>query len=409
MRILAAALCLQLLYLSSYCYGEDKTVAPVVEVVGSSECSECHKANVEPSKAFQGLRVTIDCKTASGEINRRGVGGLDKQGKFKVALGHDLVQDGNLKEECYAQLHSASSEPCPVLDTFDSTKVVFRSTEQGKHTFGLAGGKLKFSPETCNAAFFLPYFKHPPLPSFPPFPKGHPWFKPLPKDHPWFKHFTFPPLPLPPPVPGYQPPVIKKPPVYKPPVYKPPVIHKPPVVKKPCPPPTPIHKAPPLPPVPVYKPPPVIKKPPLYKPPVIKKPPVYKPPIIKKPCPPPKHEAPVLPPPVPVYKPPIMKKPCPPPTPKHEAPVPPPPVPVYKPPVIKKPCPPIFKVPLPPPIPVYKKPLPPLPPVYLPPPVPIYKPLPPLPKFPPLYKPPCPPLPEHPYLPKLPPYPPHHP
>lgn len=54
MRILAAAFFVQLLYLSSSCYGEDKTAAPAVQVVGFGECAECQKTNVKPSKAFQG-------------------------------------------------------------------------------------------------------------------------------------------------------------------------------------------------------------------------------------------------------------------------------------------------------------------------------------------------------------------
>lgn len=55
MRIFAAAFCLQLLYLSSFCYGEDKTAAAAaVEVVGFGECADCQKTNVDPSKAFEG-------------------------------------------------------------------------------------------------------------------------------------------------------------------------------------------------------------------------------------------------------------------------------------------------------------------------------------------------------------------
>lgn len=243
--------------------------------------------------------MAINCKTAGGEIKRRGVGALDKQGKFTVSLGHEMVLDSKLKEDCYAQLHSASAKPCPAAhNSFDSSKVVFRSNEQGKHTFGLAG-KLKFSPLTCASAFFWPYFKHPQLPPLPKLP-------PFPKDHPWIKHFLKPPFyqkPLTPLVPIYVKPLPPLVPVYKKPlpphvpVYNKPPVYKPPKIKKPCLPPVPLYnplpkiKKPLLPPVPVYKPLPPIpiyKKPlppliPIYKPlpPIPKFPPIYKPP-----CPP---------------------------------------------------------------------------------------------------------------------------
>ncbi|KAK4752071.1 hypothetical protein SAY87_020869 [Trapa incisa] len=274
MRILAAAaaFCLQLLYLSSSCYGEaDKTA---VEVVGFGECADCQKTNVDPSKAFQGLRVTINCKTASGEVKRRGAGALDEMGKFTVALRPEMVVGGKLMEDCYAQLVGASAEPCPAASSIASSKVVFKSMGQGgKHTFGLAG-KLMFSPSTCTSAFLWPYFK--PLPPIPIYKKPCPPLPPI----------IYKPLP---PIPIYKkpfPPIIYKPlppiPIYKKPF--PPIIYKPlppiPIYKKPFPPI--IYK--PLPPIPIYtKPfPPIIYKPlppfPIYKHPL--------PPITKPPCPP---------------------------------------------------------------------------------------------------------------------------
>ncbi|XVE48908.1 hypothetical protein DITRI_Ditri01bG0039500 [Diplodiscus trichospermus] len=357
-----------------------------VEVVGVGECADCAENNFETSQAFSGLRVTIDCKPENGEFKTRGSGVLDKEGNFRVSLPEDLVKDGKLKEECYAQLHSASAAACPAHGGLESSKIVFKSTSDGKHKFGLKG-KLKFSPVTCASAFLWPHHKYPPfpkwnhpLPKFPPLKSFH---HPLPKlpPHPPLKSFhhhypIFPPIykkPLPPPIPVYKPPPV---PVYKKPLPPPVPIYKPPpvpVYTKPLPPPVPIYKPPP---VPVYKkplPPPV----PIYKPPVYKPPPV---PVYTKP----------LPPPVPVYKPP--------PVPVYEKPLPPP-VPIYKPPVYKPPVP-VYEKPLPPPVPIYKpKPLPPI----------RHKPLPPLPKIPPFPKKPCPPLPKLPPLPKIPPKYFHHP
>ena len=227
---------------------------------------------------FAGLKVTIDCKPENGEFKTRGVGELDEEGKFKVSLPNDVVKDGKLKEECYAQLHSASAAPCPAHNGLESSKIVFKSKTDEKHTFGLAG-KLKFSPVTCTSAFLWP---HPPITKPLPLPT---WKLPPSKNfhHPYlFPPKVFPPLPekiFPPLPPKVFPPIHKKPllphvPIYKPkpkpPIFKPhPVpIYKPkpkPPIFKPLPPPIPIYKPLP-PPVPIYKPlPPIPKIPPFHK------------------------------------------------------------------------------------------------------------------------------------------------
>ncbi|KAL0384020.1 UNVERIFIED_CONTAM: protein XAP5 CIRCADIAN TIMEKEEPER [Sesamum radiatum] len=287
----------------SLCNADDK----ISKVVGTAHCADCKDFNFKIAHSFSGLHVTIDCKLKNGDVKRVAAGELDQQGNFNVPLPQDLVEDGRktLKEECYAQLHSAAAVPCPAHNGLEASKIVFKSQANGITTFG-------------------------PI-------------KPLPPPVPIYK--PKPPViePLPPPVPIYKP----KPPVYNPPKKPCPPKQKPPVVK-PLPPPVPVYK--PKPPVIKPLPPPV----PIYKP----KPPVYIPP--KKPCPPIKPNPPVykppvakpIPPPVPIYKPPVVK-PLPPPVPIYEPPVVkplPPPTPIYKPPVVK---------PLPPPF--YKKPCPPLP------------------------------------------------
>ncbi|XP_019054681.1 PREDICTED: proline-rich protein 4-like isoform X3 [Nelumbo nucifera] len=280
------------------------------QVLGVGECVDCKKNNIKSSHAFSGLRVAIECKDANGQLKTRGAGELDKQGKFTVKIPREIVKDdGELKEECFAQLHSASNAPCPTHNGLESSKIILQSNkENGKHKFGPAG-KLAFSPITCTSAFLWPHFNYPPLPKLLPFPTTHPWF-----NHPWYKPLPkmhFPPLVFPPLPPKY----------FHPPIYK-----------KPFPPPVPVYEKPLPPPAPVYE----------------------------KPLPPPVH---VEPPPVPVYV-----KPLPPPVPVYAKPLPPP-VPIYKPPstpTYKKPCPPIIPhlPPLPkfPPIPklppIYKKPLP---------------------------------------------------
>ncbi|TKY75472.1 Proline-rich protein 2 [Spatholobus suberectus] len=245
-------------------YGDHRTV----EVVGHGECADCRENNIKNSHAFSGLRVTVDCKSAHGHFRTRGASALDEYGNFKVSLPQDMVEDGELKEDCYAQLHSASAEPCPSLG---NSKIVTKSMSDDKHTLGPAGGKLRFSLALCTSAFFWHFFKHPHFP-FPPKGNDYPPYPPKDKE----------PKPLPP-VPVY-----KKPPAPVP-TYKKPPTTPPPVVKKPCPPkektpsPTPVYK--PLPPsTPISKPPPTM--PPFFKffPPF---------PFKKKPCPPlPKMEPP---------------------------------------------------------------------------------------------------------------------
>ncbi|KAK3029018.1 hypothetical protein RJ639_040070, partial [Escallonia herrerae] len=274
------------LFSASFCYGVDKTV----EVVGVGECADCKASNIKTSQALSGLRVTIECKTKKGELKTRAVGHLNGEGKFKVSLPQEFIQDGKLKQECYAQLHSASATPCATHEGLEASKIVFQSKSDEKHTFSTKG-KLKFSSAVCTSKFLWPYFKYPPLPTLPPLPPlkffGHPYlFPPLP------------PKPLPPPIP------INKFPL------PPPV----PIYVKPLPPPVPVYVKPLPPPVPVYKPPVYVPKPPVYTPkphpPVyVPKPPVYTPkphPPVYVPKPPvytPKPHPPVYVPKPPVYTP----------------------------------------------------------------------------------------------------------
>ena len=160
--------------------------------------------------------MTIECKVNKGHFVTEGSGNIDEEGKFglKISPHHDIVSDdGALKEECYAQLHSAAGTLCPAHNGLESTKSVFLYKSGDKHVLGLKQN-MKFSPELCVSKFFWP------MPKFPPF-KG--------SEHPF---------PLPPP--------FELPPFPK--------------FKKPCPPPVPVHEPPPKvelpPPVPVHHPPP---------------------------------------------------------------------------------------------------------------------------------------------------------
>lgn len=249
----------------------------IVAVVGNGECLDCAQKSIKNEEAFKGLHVAIQCKTGNGFYETKGVGLLDKSGSFDVPLPSSILgDDGELKDECFAQLRSASEAPCPDNNGVDQSKIVLKSKESGKHTFVVATGKLPFS-STCTSAF---YFKHHPKDFKHKFHFHHHDFPP--------KHYFPPKKPVPRPAPLSKPPIVKKPrlpvPIYKkphPPITKLPSLyyphHKlklPPIHKKPLP---PIHKIPPL-----YHPHPKFKFPPIHKKPL---PPLHKPPLLYHPHP----------------------------------------------------------------------------------------------------------------------------
>ncbi|KAK9164464.1 hypothetical protein Syun_005366 [Stephania yunnanensis] len=193
-----------LLLILGFCHCSDKSV----EVNGLVECSECSLDNIESAEVLSGHQVLISCKVDDEQFETRGIGEV-KDGKFKVALPNEIVDDnGQLREECFAQLKSISSDiACPSFDDeLEASKVVTQSIENGKHILGTKG-KLDLSPNVCNSAFLVHYFlKHPlikkhykkyhhhipiihkkpifykPIPYHKPIPKI-PFHKPIPKIH----------------------------------------------------------------------------------------------------------------------------------------------------------------------------------------------------------------------------------
>ncbi|KAK9091108.1 hypothetical protein Sjap_024285 [Stephania japonica] len=148
-----------LLLILGFCHCSDKSV----EVNGFVECSECSLDNIESAEVLSGHQVLISCKVDDEQFETRGIGEV-KDGKFKVALPNEIVDDnGQLKEECFAQLQSTSSDvTCPSFDDeLEASKVVTQSIENGKHILGTKG-KLDLSPNVCNSKFLVHYFlKHP--------------------------------------------------------------------------------------------------------------------------------------------------------------------------------------------------------------------------------------------------------
>ncbi|WOL05925.1 hypothetical protein Cni_G14656 [Canna indica] len=319
-RSISLGLCAVLLLMT--CTFSNTTAAETetfATVVGTTECLDCEHKSIKNESAVKGLRVVIKCKVSSEKYETKAASELDSKGDFNVKLLSELLQvqdNGELKHECFAQLHSSPNAPCPGKNSGlnPNSKLILKSREKGRHTFVIAAGKLSFSSATCVSANFWPPYSDP-WRKFPKYPL--PPFK--------FLHKRYYPRPIYSP-PVYTPPTYKPPssggshhkpsaPVYKPPTpaYKPPSSgggynHKPPappVYKPPSrggyyKPPTPVNKPPTggynKPTAPVHKPTPVKRRyHPIYKklwPPIPQLPPFYHPhpkfyfpPIYKKPLP----------------------------------------------------------------------------------------------------------------------------
>ncbi|EPS59230.1 hypothetical protein M569_15579, partial [Genlisea aurea] len=140
--------CLLLTPATFFCHADGN-----YEVVGTGKCVDCQKNNFKTNQAFSGLHVTIECKVRDGEVRRVAAGELDEEGKFRVWLPKEVVEEEEkkLKHDCYAQLHSAGAKPCP--GSVDAGKIVFKSEK----TFGPAKN-LEFSAPLCASKFFWSYF-----------------------------------------------------------------------------------------------------------------------------------------------------------------------------------------------------------------------------------------------------------
>uniref|UniRef100_A0A453N873 Proline-rich protein n=1 Tax=Aegilops tauschii subsp. strangulata TaxID=200361 RepID=A0A453N873_AEGTS len=297
-------------------------------VVGLAKCADCTRKNMKAEAAFAGLQVAVKCKNADGEYETKAVGAVDKSGAFGVPLGADLLrEDGELKQDCFAQLHSAPDHPCPGQEP----SMIVRQSADGaeKKGFVAVPGEVHYSSQECASAFLCHFFH---------------------KKHLFHKK------------PALVVPHLKKKAIVIPHIHKKPIVipHLPIVIphfhKKPAPVPVPEYKPPtPTPvythptPVPEYKPPtPVYPHPsPIYHPPaadqktaqdpetdpqlfkkLLHKKPIVIPHFHKKPAPVPEYKPPT---PTPVYTHPT-------PVPEHKPPTPvyTHPTPIYHPPADQK-------------------------------------------------------------------------
>ncbi|KAI4376105.1 hypothetical protein MLD38_013898 [Melastoma candidum] len=135
--------------------------------VGLVDCFDCAVKKIFPPEAFLGIGVTIDCKAADQPLKARAMGMLNGEGKFWVSLpGEILLENGTLKEECFAHLHGASAKPCPPIGGIEATKIVLKSKTNDKCILGVAG-ELKLSPVICASTLYSwPHIRHPNIPWF---------------------------------------------------------------------------------------------------------------------------------------------------------------------------------------------------------------------------------------------------
>ncbi|KAK1283724.1 Proline-rich protein 4 [Acorus calamus] len=182
------ALFAALLALSSLAAAASDRAAVIVTVTvaGVGKCTDCAKTDVMRGDAFKGLRVAVMCKNSKGgKYKTSAVAVLSNNGEFSVELPSELLSNdngGGLKEECFAELRSASGKPCPSSNGIESSKIVRKHSEgkQPQHVllFGTTG-QLVFSKDTCASAINIPwtriFIKPPRIPvKIPPRIPGHP-------------------------------------------------------------------------------------------------------------------------------------------------------------------------------------------------------------------------------------------
>ncbi|KAK1262389.1 hypothetical protein QJS04_geneDACA001139 [Acorus gramineus] len=128
-----------------------------VTVAGVGKCTDCAKKDVMGGNAFRGLRVAVICKNTKGKYKTSAVAALTNNGEFSVELPSELLGNdngGGLKEECFAELRSASRKPCPSSNGVESSKIVRKYSEgkQPQHVLFGTAGQLVFSKDTCASA-----------------------------------------------------------------------------------------------------------------------------------------------------------------------------------------------------------------------------------------------------------------
>lgn len=156
-RGLLAGICAVLLAaVVALAHGAEQETASMV--VGLAKCADCTRKNMKADAAFNGLQVAVKCKNANGVFETKALGEVDKSGSFSVPLPADLLrEDGELKQDCFSQLHSAANKPCPgqepswiVRPTTDND-----DDDKMKNTFVAVAGKVHYPSKECASAFLF--------------------------------------------------------------------------------------------------------------------------------------------------------------------------------------------------------------------------------------------------------------
>jgi hypothetical protein len=154
---------------------------------------------------FSGLHVALKCRNAKGEFMTKAIAKVDKSGAFTIPVAADLIrQDGQLKQDCLAQLHGESHQPCHGQELSWIVRPSSSSDDDKKTTFVAVAGKMHYSSKECASAFLCdPFQKKHLLHHKKPIAIPHPQFHKKPDTHP----SPVPEHKLPMPVPEYKPPM----------------------------------------------------------------------------------------------------------------------------------------------------------------------------------------------------------
>ncbi|CAI9765477.1 unnamed protein product [Fraxinus pennsylvanica] len=150
-----SGLLLSFLLTLTFCNGKNMTV----KIVGFIDCTDCIIQEFDSNRASLGLRVAISCKSTNGEMQTMGNGGVDREGNFNITLSNQISDDETTVQGCLAKLHSASGAPCPIQTAQAASMKIIRSEDNGTQAVDVTQ-KLKFSPGTCQSAFFWPFIRY---------------------------------------------------------------------------------------------------------------------------------------------------------------------------------------------------------------------------------------------------------
>ncbi|EAY77708.1 hypothetical protein OsI_32749 [Oryza sativa Indica Group] len=222
-RALVLGVCAAVLLVNVLAVAADGDAAAASMVVGLAKCADCTRKNMKAEAVFKGVRVAIKCKNSNGEYETKATGDVGKSGAFAVPLAADLVgDDGELRQQCFAQLHSAASnQPCPGQEP---SWIVNAAAD--KKTFVAVAGDTHFPSSECASAFLCDpfhkkdFFFHYKNPS-PPAPAAY-HNKPPSYTHPAPPVYSYPTPAYSHPTPVYKQPL----PTPSPPIYHPPAEEK---------------------------------------------------------------------------------------------------------------------------------------------------------------------------------------